>query len=158
MESAGRRIRWSLGVLLGFTALAGGVLPSGCVLPKAELVEDDGSGARATGGRSGSGSGGRATAAGACDWNSRSCDDKSCASACPDPAKDGSYCLGTCNAVVDCVKRNSGCFTGADPVCAARNSLGQGTVCTDTWEMAGGNEPSVPAAAARALIECLCDQ
>lgn len=158
MESVGRRIGRSLGVLVGFVALAGGVLPSGCLLPKAELVEDDGSGARATGGRGGSGTGGGATVAGDCDWNSRSCDDKSCAMACPDPAKDGSYCLGTCNAIVDCVKRNPGCHSPADPVCAARNSLGQKKVCTDTWEMAGGNEPSRPASSARALIECLCAQ
>ena len=128
-------------------SLVGGWLAVSCLLPRAELVEDDGGV---------NGTGGRATSSDGCDWDSELCEDKACAKACPEPAKDGSYCLGACNSVVDCVKRNPDCRTAADPVCAVRNALGQPRVCTDPWEMAGGNEDSTPSKAARGLIECLC--
>ena len=139
MTSVGRRRVWSL---------VGGWLAVSCLLPRAELVEDEGSGVNSTGGR--------ATSTDGCSWNDARCDDKACAKVCPDPSTDGSHCLGACTSVVDCVKRNPGCRTAADPLCAKRNVLGQVNVCTDPWEMAGGNEDSAPGKAAREFIECLC--
>jgi hypothetical protein len=140
MTSVGRRRVWSL---------VGGWLAVSCLLPRAELVEDDGS--------SVNGTGGQPTSSDGCGWNNNArCEEKACAKVCPEPSEDSSYCLGACTSVVDCVKSNPGCRTAGDPVCAGRNALGQENVCTKTWEMVGGTLDSTPATAARAFIECLC--
>ena len=129
-------------------SFVGGLLAASCLLPKAELVDDDGSGARSTGGSP--------NTANCLDANRDRCEAKSCASACPEASTDSGHCLGACSAVLDCVKRNPGCSTSTDPACAARNALGNPDVCTGVWESAGADDDSGPSGLALGLIRCLC--
>jgi hypothetical protein len=139
MSSVGRRRVWSV---------VGALLAVSCLLPKAELVDDDSSVARATGGSS-------STPANCLDANHDRCESKSCAAKCPATSTDSGYCLGACSGVFDCVKRNPGCSTAADPVCAAREA-GRPKACTTAWESAGESRDSGPSAFAFELIQCLC--
>lgn len=138
MTSVGRRRVWSL---------VGGWLAVSCLLPRAELVEEEGSGGRASGGSAGS--------AGNClDVNRDLCEAKSCESVCVDD--DGDYCRKACRAVIDCVRKNPSCVTASDPVCGLR-TLGRENVCTMQWEMATGNDGKAQVAA-REYIQCLCEK
>ncbi len=139
MSSVGRRRVWSI---------VGALLAVSCLLPKAELVDDEGSGARSTGGSA-------STPANCLDANRDRCESKSCAAACPATSVDSGHCLGAYSGVFDCVKRNPGCSTAADPVCAAREA-GQPKACTMAWESAGKSRDSGPSAFAFELIQCLC--
>lgn len=140
MTSVGRRRVWSL---------VGGWLAVSCLLPRAELVDDDGSGGRsATGGSAGS-------AVNCLEANLDRCEPKSCDAVCVED--DGDYCRKSCRAVLDCVRKNPSCMTAADPMCGLR-TVGRENVCTLQWEMAAGKEGKPAQVAAREYIQCLCGQ
>ena len=122
------------------------MLVASCLLPKAELVDDDGAGVQPTGGNAGS-------TASCLDANRDRCEAKSCDSVCTED--DGDYCRKSCRAVLDCVRKNPGCMTAADPVCTQR-TVGQPNVCTTLWESAAGLEGMPAQVAARDYIQCLC--
>ena len=102
------------------------------------------------GGRSGRGGG-----TGACDFDAATCASKQCGAACP--ANMGTYCETACQAIIDCVEKNSTCSTAADPLCVERNN-GAPNKGTTEWEAASGGStpPGAPAKAAQDLYECAC--
>jgi hypothetical protein len=98
-----------------------------------------------------------------CDFvETAGCDTLTCQTACP--PNNGTYCLDSCVAIVDCVTDQvaedpeASCVTAADPLCGRRDGA-QTSACTTLVESAGGINPTganQPSFVAREFIECIC--